>query len=128
MKELMAKKKMKFPSKLLLRPKGCSAVGALLRKATALEEVNLESTGMTLVALQALVQEAPEELSLKEIGFGNNPKLLAEREGGSAMGAFLRKAAARTVQALWDAIRHAIDAVTPQDAKSYFIACGYEPE
>tara|TARA_R110002095_G_scaffold57291_1_gene49049 strand:+ start:1357 stop:1830 length:474 start_codon:yes stop_codon:yes gene_type:complete len=46
----------------------------------------------------------------------------------SKIKAILRKAAARTVQALWDAIRHAIDAVTPQDAKSYFIACGYEPE
>jgi len=42
--------------------------------------------------------------------------------------ALLRKAAARTVQALWDAIRQAIDAVTPQDAKSFFSACGYEPE
>ena len=46
----------------------------------------------------------------------------------SKIKAILRKAAARTVQALWDAIRRAIDAVTPQDAKSYFIACGYEPE
>jgi len=42
--------------------------------------------------------------------------------------ALLRKAAARTVQALWDAIRYAIDAVTPQDARSFFSACGYEPE
>jgi len=46
----------------------------------------------------------------------------------SKIKALLRKAAARTVQALWDAIRHAIDAVTPQDAQSFFIACGYEPE
>lgn len=26
------------------------------------------------------------------------------------------------------AIREAIDAVTPQDARSFFAACGYEPE
>ncbi|HKK29983.1 MAG TPA: transposase, partial [Alphaproteobacteria bacterium] len=38
--------------------------------------------------------------------------------------ALLRKAAARTIPKLWDAI----DAVTPNDARSFFTACGYEPE
>jgi transposase len=42
--------------------------------------------------------------------------------------ALLKKAAARTVHGLWDAIRDAIDAITPNDARSFFIACGYEPE
>ena len=42
--------------------------------------------------------------------------------------ALLRKAAARTIPKLWDAIRDAIDAVTPNDARSFFTACGYEPE
>lgn len=42
--------------------------------------------------------------------------------------ALLKKAAARTVHGLWDAIRDAIDAVTPHDARSFFTACGYEPE
>lgn len=42
--------------------------------------------------------------------------------------ALLRKAAARTIPILWDAIRDAIDAVTPNDARSFFTACGYEPE
>jgi transposase len=42
--------------------------------------------------------------------------------------ALLKKAAARTVHGLWDAIRDAIDAVTPQDAQSFFTACGYEPD
>jgi transposase len=46
----------------------------------------------------------------------------------SKIKALLRKTAARTVQALWDAIRDAIDAVTPQDAQGFFTACGYEPE
>jgi transposase len=46
----------------------------------------------------------------------------------SKIKASLRKAAARTVLALWEAIRDAIDAVTPQDAQSFFTACGYEPE
>lgn len=46
----------------------------------------------------------------------------------SKIKALLRKAAERTVHRLWDAIRYAIDAVTPQDARSFFTACGYEPE
>lgn len=46
----------------------------------------------------------------------------------SKIKALLKKAAARSVHALWDAIRDAINAVTPQDAKSFFNACGYEPK
>jgi len=46
----------------------------------------------------------------------------------SKIKAFLKKAAARTLTALWDAIRDAIDAVTPNDARNFFKACGYEPE
>lgn len=42
--------------------------------------------------------------------------------------ALLKKAAARTLPALWDAIRSAIDAITPNDARNFFTACGYEPE
>jgi len=42
--------------------------------------------------------------------------------------AHLKRLAARTVEALWDAIREAIDAVTTTDAGSFFKACGYEPE
>lgn len=38
--------------------------------------------------------------------------------------AALKKAAARTVHALWDAIRDAIDGVTQLDARSFFTACG----
>lgn len=46
----------------------------------------------------------------------------------SKIKALLRKAAARSLPDLWDAIRNAIDAVTPQDARNFFTACGYEPE
>jgi len=42
--------------------------------------------------------------------------------------AHLKKAAARTLPHLWDAIRDAIDTVSPQDARSFFTKCGYEPE
>ena len=41
---------------------------------------------------------------------------------------FLRKAAARTVPDLWDAIRDALPRFTPDECANYFTACGYEPE
>jgi transposase len=42
--------------------------------------------------------------------------------------ALLRTAAARTVPALWDAIRDALPKFTPNECRNYFKACGYEPE
>ncbi len=46
----------------------------------------------------------------------------------SKVKAFLKKIAARTVTDLWDAIRDAIDAVTPADCRGFFTAAGYEPD
>jgi transposase len=37
----------------------------------------------------------------------------------------LRTAAARTQEALWDALRRAVGAVTPQDGRNSFAHCGY---
>jgi transposase len=42
--------------------------------------------------------------------------------------ALLRKAAARTRDALWAAVAAAIDAIQPAEAANYFTAAGYEPE
>lgn len=42
--------------------------------------------------------------------------------------ALLRKAAARTVDALWAAIADAIEAFTARECANYFTAAGYEPE
>ena len=42
--------------------------------------------------------------------------------------ALLRKAAARTIDDLWDAIRDALPQFTPQECANYFTAAGYEPE
>lgn len=42
--------------------------------------------------------------------------------------AFLRKAAARTIDALWNAIGDALPAFTPVECANYFTAAGYEPE
>ena len=46
----------------------------------------------------------------------------------SKLKALLRKAAARTVEELWRAIRNAIDAITPAECANFFAAAGYEPE
>lgn len=46
----------------------------------------------------------------------------------SKVKALLKKAAARTLTSLWDAIRDAIDAVTSHDCRGFFTAAGYEPE
>ena len=42
--------------------------------------------------------------------------------------ALLRKAAERTVAALWDRIAILLDAFTPAECANYFRAAGYEPE
>ena len=44
----------------------------------------------------------------------------------SKLKALLRKAAARTVDDLWDAIAEALDAFTPQECENYFAAAGYD--
>ena len=42
--------------------------------------------------------------------------------------ALLRKAAARNIDDLWDAIRDALPAFTPTECANYFKAAGYEPD
>ena len=42
--------------------------------------------------------------------------------------ALLRKAAARTRDALWDAVGTALEAFTSDECRNYFSAAGYEPE
>lgn len=42
--------------------------------------------------------------------------------------ALLRKAAARTLEDLWDAIRDALPQFTREECANYFTAAGYEPE
>jgi len=40
----------------------------------------------------------------------------------------LRKAAERSVEGLWNAIGHLIDAFTPRECANFFAAAGYDPE
>jgi len=46
----------------------------------------------------------------------------------SKLKALLRKAAARTIDDLWDTIVESIDQFTPDECKNYFQAAGYDPE
>lgn len=46
----------------------------------------------------------------------------------SKLKAIPRKVAARTRDALWDAVAEAIEASTPDECGNYFTAAGYEPE
>ena len=46
----------------------------------------------------------------------------------SKLKAALRKAAARTIDHLWDVIRDALPLFTPEECTNYFTAAGYEPE
>jgi transposase len=43
----------------------------------------------------------------------------------SKLKALLKKAAARTMQELWDAIAEALTRLTTNDCRSYFTAAGY---
>ena len=45
----------------------------------------------------------------------------------SKLKALLRKAAERTVEALWDAIGRALDTFSPTECRNYFKAAGYDP-
>ena len=46
----------------------------------------------------------------------------------SKLKALLRKAVARTRDALWTAVADALDAFSPSECANYFTAAGYEPE
>lgn len=46
----------------------------------------------------------------------------------SKLKALLRKAAARTINELWDTIADCLSAFTPDECRNYFQAAGYEPE
>ncbi|HQR90744.1 MAG TPA: IS630 family transposase, partial [Caulobacter sp.] len=57
-----------------------------------------------------------------------SPDLNPIENAFSKLKALLRKAAARTVEQLWKAIAHAIDAFTPNECANYFAAAGYDAD
>jgi transposase len=57
-----------------------------------------------------------------------SPDLNPIENAFSKLKALLRKAAARTVEQLWKAIAHAIDAFTPNECANDFAAAGYDAD
>jgi transposase len=57
-----------------------------------------------------------------------SPEFNAIENAFAKLKALLRKAAKRTVSALWDRIGILVDAFTPAECANYFAAAGYEPE
>ena len=57
-----------------------------------------------------------------------SPDFSPIEEAFSKIKAMLKKAAARTREALVEAIGRSLDAVTPEDVKGRFAHCGYEAE
>ena len=57
-----------------------------------------------------------------------SPDLNPIENAFSKFKACLRKAAARTIPELWDAIRYALPKFTIEECANYFTATGYEPE
>jgi transposase len=55
-----------------------------------------------------------------------SPDFSPIEEAFSKIKALLKKEAARTREALVEVIGRALDAVTPEDAKGWFVHCGYE--
>lgn len=57
-----------------------------------------------------------------------SPDLNPIENAFSKLKALLRKAAARTLEQLWNAIAQAIDAFTPAECANYFAAAGYDAD
>jgi transposase len=56
-----------------------------------------------------------------------SPDLSPIEEAFSKLKAFLRRVGARTRQDLYEALAHALEVITPQDALGWFTHCGYFP-
>jgi len=75
------------------------------------------------VAIRQAIEDAGAELRfLPPYSPDFNPIEMAF----SKLKAFLKKAAARTVEDLWDAIAKGIDTFTPEQCRNYFVAAGYD--
>jgi transposase len=57
-----------------------------------------------------------------------SPDLNSNEEAFSKVKALLKKASPRTREALVEAVRRALSAISPEDAKGWFLHCTYEAE
>ena len=83
--------------------------------------------------------DALSKASFHALAGSHTLKRLASRYGMAHAQSFARRfiagetleeaiAAARTVEALWNAIGRIIDTFTPAECANYFAAAGYDPE
>lgn len=56
-----------------------------------------------------------------------SPDLSPIEEAFSKIKTFLRQVGARSREALWQALAHALETITSQDALGWFTHCGYFP-
>jgi len=56
-----------------------------------------------------------------------SPDMNPIEEAFSKVKGILRKAGARTREALVEATGHALDAITPEDIRGFYADCGYRP-
>ena len=76
-------------------------------------------------AVRAAIEAADAELRLLP---PYSPDFNPIEQAFAKLKAILRKAAARTRDALWNAVAAALDAFSPAECANYFTAAGYEPE
>lgn len=78
-----------------------------------------------LAAVRAAIEAAGARLELLP---PYSPDFNPIEQAFAQIKASLRKASARTVPSLWNAIAEALDAVTPDFAANYFANAGYDPD
>jgi transposase len=76
-------------------------------------------------SIQAMIEAAGAELRFLP---RYSPDFNPIEKAFSKLKALLRKAAERTIGALWDAIGHFIDLFTPTECANYFKSCGYDAD
>ena len=76
-------------------------------------------------SIQAMIEVAGAELRFLP---PYSPDFNPIEKAFSKLKALLRKAAERTVGALWDAIGRFIDLFTPTECANHFKSCGYDAD
>ena len=77
------------------------------------------------VAIRGAIQAAGAELRFLP---PYSPDFNPIEQAFAKLKALMRKAAARTKEALWNKVGEILGAFTPDECKNYFTAAGYEPE
>ena len=75
--------------------------------------------------VRALIEAASAELRFLP---PYSPDFNPIENASSKLKALLRKAAERTVDGLWTAIRSILSTFAPTECANYFTACGYDPD